>query len=58
MEKREKVELKFEWNWKDQMHIIIKLLEMGTDEGKQGARKDLMDLAEKLDKHNELNAKN
>ena len=58
MEKREKVELKFEWNWKAQMHSIIKLLEMGTDEGKQGAREDLMDLAEKLDKHNELNAKN
>tara|TARA_Y100000310_G_scaffold335791_1_gene418706 strand:- start:1304 stop:1480 length:177 start_codon:yes stop_codon:yes gene_type:complete len=58
MEKNEKVELKFEWSWKAQMHSIIKLLEMGTDEGKKYAREDLLALAEKLDKHNELNAKN
>ena len=48
-----KVELKFEWNWKAQMHSIIKLLEMGDSEGKKYAREELLELAEKLDKYNE-----
>jgi hypothetical protein len=48
-----KVELKFEWNWKAQMHSIIKLLEMGNGEGKKYAREELLKLAEKLDAYNE-----
>jgi len=50
---KEKIELKFEWNWKTQMLSIIKLLEMGTSEGKKYAREELLKLAEKLDKYNE-----
>jgi len=50
-----KVELQFEWNWKSQMHSLIKLLEMGTYEGKKYAREELLNLAEKLDKYNETN---
>lgn len=46
-------ELKFEWNWKAQMHSIIKLLEMGNQEGKKYAREELLKLAEKLDNYNE-----
>jgi len=50
---RKKVELKFEWNWKAQMHSIIKLLEMGDSEGKKYAREELLELADKLDAYNE-----
>jgi len=50
---KQKIELKFEWNWKTQMLSIIKLLEMGTSEGKKYAREELLKLAEKLDKYNE-----
>ena len=49
---KEKVELKFEWNWKAQMHSIIKLLEMGDSEDKKYAREELLKLAEKLDNYN------
>jgi len=49
-----KVELKFDWNWKAQMHSIIKLLEMGDSEGKKYAREELLSLANKLDEYNEL----
>lgn len=48
-----KVELKFDWNWKAQMHSIIKLLEMGDSEGKKYAREELLNLAQKLDDYNE-----
>ena len=50
-----KVELQFEWNWKAQMHSIIRLLEAGDGEGKKYAREELLKLAEKLDKYNETN---
>ena len=50
---KQKIELKFEWNWKTQMLSIIKLLEMGTSEGKKYAREELLKLAEKLDAYNE-----
>lgn len=50
-----KVELQFEWNWKAQMHSIIRLLEAGDGEGKKYAREELLNLAEKLDKYNETN---
>ena len=49
----EKVELQFEWNWKAQMLSIIKLLEMGNEDGKKYAREELLKLAEKLDAYNE-----
>ena len=56
--KNEKIEFKFEWNWVAQMKSLILLIESGNARGRQGAKQDLMDLAKKLDKHNELNAKN
>ena len=46
---RKKVELEFNWNWKAQMHSLIKLLEMGDSEGKKYAREELLALADKLD---------
>ena len=49
---RKKVELEFNWNWKAQMHSIIKLLEMGDSEGKKYAREELLALADKLDEVN------
>ena len=48
-----KVTLEFKWNWKAQMHSIIKLLEMGDSEGKKYAREELLKLADKLDAYNE-----
>ena len=53
-----KTELKFEWNWKAQMHSIMLLLERGDAEGKRYAREELLTLAEKLDKYNEQNLEN
>tara|TARA_Y100001963_G_scaffold152162_1_gene236416 strand:+ start:556 stop:753 length:198 start_codon:yes stop_codon:yes gene_type:complete len=50
---RKKVELEFNWNWKAQMHSIIRLLEMGDSEGKKYAREELLELADKLDAYNE-----
>ena len=47
-----KTELKFEWDWKIQMHSIILLLETGDSEGKKYAREELLKLAEKLDNYN------
>ena len=49
---RKKVELEFNWNWKAQMHSIIRLLEMGDSEGKKYAREELLALADKLDEVN------
>jgi hypothetical protein len=49
---RKKVELEFNWNWKAQMHSLIKLLEMGDSEGKKYAREELLALADKLDEVN------
>ena len=46
---RKKVKLEFDWNWKAQMHSIIRLLETGDDEGKKYAREELLELADKLD---------
>ena len=57
MGKNEKIEFKFEWNWVAQMKSLILLIESGNARGRQSAKQDLMDLAEKLDKYNELNAK-
>ena len=53
---RKKVKLKFDWNWKAQMSSLIRLLEIGTEEGKEFARKELMDLAKKLDKQGVSNS--
>ena len=53
---RKKVELEFDWNWKAQMSSLIRLLEMGTEEGKEFARKELMGLAKKLDKQGVSNS--
>tara|TARA_R110002050_G_C8553640_1_gene480887 strand:+ start:99 stop:296 length:198 start_codon:yes stop_codon:yes gene_type:complete len=50
---RKKVKLEFDWNWKAQMHSIIRLLETGDDEGKKYAREELLELADKLDAYNE-----
>ena len=50
---RKKVKLEFDWNWKAQMHSIIRLLEMGDSEGKKYAREELLELADKLDAYNE-----
>ena len=50
-----KIELKFECNWKAQMHSIMLLLEQGDANGKKYAREELLTLAEKLDNYNELN---
>ena len=51
---RKKVELEFNWNWKAQMHSLIKLLEMGDSEGKKYAREELLALADKLDEVNRI----
>ena len=37
------VKLKFDWNWKAQMHSIISLLEVGDEEGKKYAREELLE---------------
>ena len=50
---RKKVELEFKWNWRAQMISIIRLLEMGDEEGKKYAREELLKLGDKLDKYNE-----
>lgn len=50
---KKKLEINFEWNWNAQMLSIIKLLDMGTKDGKRYAREELMKLAEKLDRYNE-----
>ena len=47
------VKLKFDWIWKAQMHSIIRLLEVGDEEGKKYAREELLELADKLDAYNE-----
>jgi hypothetical protein len=48
-----KIELEFKWNWRSQMLSIIKLLEMGDEEGKKYAREELLNLGDKLDKYSE-----
>ncbi len=48
----EKVTLEFKWNWRAQMLSIIKLLEMGNEDGKKYAREELLELADKLDRYN------
>lgn len=41
-------------SWRVAMQILIAVLEDGTEEGKRSARAELMELADKVDKQNEV----
>jgi hypothetical protein len=57
-ETKEKTDtLQFEWNWKAQMKSLMLFLEAGDEDNRKFAREQLMELAAKLDKHNEQNKK-
>jgi hypothetical protein len=57
-EAKEKTDtLQFEWNWKAQMKSLMLFLEAGDEDNRKFAREQLMELAAKLDKHNEQNKK-
>ena len=49
--------IKFEWRWRAQMASYILFLEMGNNDNRNFAKKELMKLADKLDKYNEQNIK-
>ena len=52
MKKEKTTTLKFEYNWKSQMRSLILFMEMGNDDNREFAKKELMKLAEKLDNYN------
>ena len=52
--KTKKTTIQFQWGWKEQMHSIILLLENADEKGKAYARKELLELGEKLDTYNAL----
>jgi len=52
MKKEKTTTLEFEYNWKSQMRSLILFMEMGNDDNREFAKKELMKLAEKLDNYN------
>ena len=42
------------YGWREEMLSLILLLEAGNSEGKREARERLLELADQLDKHNDI----